>query len=77
MPCGEETVAVLQSREFVALRNFSVPACAARQPETIALRRFYVLVIPWSVRQWLGNGQLAIRDFPDVTGLTARRPSDF
>ncbi|MDR2778949.1 MAG: hypothetical protein LBB16_01540 [Puniceicoccales bacterium] len=28
------------------------------------------------MRQWLGNGQLAIRDFPDATGLAARLPTD-
>jgi hypothetical protein len=67
---------VSRSRESVALRNSSVPACAARRSEITELRRLSVLVILWSMRQWLGNGQLAIPDTPDAMRLAARRPTD-
>ena len=43
---------VPRSQDFVGSPGFFVPACAARQPETIAFRRLFQVVIPWSTEQW-------------------------
>jgi hypothetical protein len=67
---------VFDVRKFVAVRPSPVPAWPARWIEHPGFLSPSVLVFPWSMREWRGNGQHANPSTPDVTRLAARRASD-